>query len=99
MSVGMRPIPGIDLLPSSGPAPRVRDGVTPFMEVLAERLAQVNESQQKTKEMISDYLMGGQTSIEDLVVQMQKARTEVQLAVAVQNKAVQFYQELSRLQV
>lgn len=100
MVVEMKPITGIGGLSSSRVLTTVqRRETNPFLNVLAEYVAQINESQRKTEEMISDYLMGGGTSIEDLVVHMQKARTELQLAVAIQNKAIQFYQELSKLQV
>lgn len=100
MKVGMTPaLPDLFGVQQTEELTAARKDQGSFMSILMDRFQSINESQLAAKASIADYLQGGDTTIEDMVVNLQKARTELQLAVAIQNKAVQAYQEISKLQV
>lgn len=73
--------------------------VDSFGEVLSNALEKVNTSQVKADEMIKGFLVGDVQDIHQVTIAMGEAKIMMQLAVEVRNKAVEAYQELSRIQV
>ena len=71
-----------------------------FAQMLMDVIGEVNDSQAKAGEMRDDFLTGRPgVEIQDVIVAMEKAGTSMQLTMAVRNKVLEAYQELSRMQV
>lgn len=75
-----------------------REASKSFLDALASHLENLNDEQLKTQNMARDFIAGGNTSIEDLVVQMEQAKLHLDLTVAIRNKTIEAYQEIMRLQ-
>jgi flagellar hook-basal body complex protein FliE len=60
----------------------------------------VNDSQGKAKELQTDLLTNRRkVEIQDVMIAMEQAGTSMQLTMAVRNKLLEAYQELSRMQI
>ncbi|NTW04790.1 MAG: flagellar hook-basal body complex protein FliE [Peptococcaceae bacterium] len=70
-----------------------------FGQVLSNAIQKVNDSQVKADEMIKGFLVGDIQDIHQVTIAMGEAKIMMQLAVEVKNKAIEAYQELSRMQV
>ena len=71
-----------------------------FAQMLMDVIGEVNDSQTKFGELREDYVTGRRkVEIQDVMVAMEKAGTSMQLTMAVRNKVLEAYQELSRMQV
>jgi flagellar hook-basal body complex protein FliE len=71
-----------------------------FAHMLMDVMKEVNDSQSKVAEIQTDYMTGRRpVEVQDLMVAMEKASTSMQLTMAVRNKILEAYQELSRMQV
>jgi flagellar hook-basal body complex protein FliE len=71
-----------------------------FADMLMDVLKEVNESQGNAKEMQTDLMTGRrQVEVHDVMIAMEKASTSMQLTMAVRNKLLEAYQELSRIQI
>ena len=71
-----------------------------FAQTLMDVMNDVNDAQQKSGQMQKDFITG-QRPVEyhDLMIQMEKANTSMQLTMAVRNKMLDAYQEIDRMQV
>jgi len=69
------------------------------MDRLADAVADVNGLQQEANLQAENLATGDAESLQDVVVAVEKADLALQLTVQVTQKAVQAYQEVSRLQV
>ena len=71
-----------------------------FASTLMDVMNEVNDSQQKATQMQNDFITGQRpVEIHDLMIQMEKANTSLQLTMAVRNKMLEAYQEIDRMQV
>jgi flagellar hook-basal body complex protein FliE len=71
-----------------------------FAQMLMDVLEEVNNSQTKSKEMQTDLMTGRRkVEIHDVMIAMEQASTSMQLTMAVRNKLLEAYQELSRMQI
>jgi flagellar hook-basal body complex protein FliE len=71
-----------------------------FAQKLMDVMNEVNDAQQNAGQMQKDFITG-QRPVEyhDLMIQMEKANTTMQLTMAVRNKMLDAYQEIDRMQV
>ena len=68
--------------------------------MLMDVMKEVNDSQSKATAIQSDYMTGRRpVEVHDVMIAMEKASTSMQLTLAVRNKLLEAYQELSRMQV
>ena len=66
------------------------------MDVMKE----VNDSQAKAGELQTDFMTGRRpVEVQDVMIAMEKASTSMQLTMAVRNKMLEAFQELSRMQI
>lgn len=86
-------------IPSINKKDEKEAGVGFFGKALANALEKVNTSQLKADEMIKGFLVGDVQDIHQVTIAMGEAKIMMQLAVEVRNKAIEAYQELSRMQV
>lgn len=70
-----------------------------FSEMLCRALEEINARQQKADELARTFAAGEIEDVHQVVIAMQEAKLLLQLAVEVRNKAVEAYQEISRMQV
>jgi flagellar hook-basal body complex protein FliE len=71
-----------------------------FAHMLMDVMKEVNDSQSKAAEIQADYMTGRRpVEVQDVMVAMEKASTSMQLTMAVRNKMLEAFQELSRMQV
>lgn len=71
-----------------------------FGQQLVQAMKDVNQTQLDTKTMQEDFMTNRKpVEVHDLMIQMEKASTSMQLTMAVRNKVLEAYQEISRMQV
>ena len=71
-----------------------------FAQMLMDVLKEVNDSQNKSAEIQDDFKTGRRpVEVHDVMIAMDKASTSMQLTMAVRNKLLEGYQELSRMQI
>lgn len=91
---------GVIESPAGPAAPKLGAKGGDFAQTLMDVLKEVNSSQNEAK-MKQDDLITGRRPVEihDVMIAMEKASTSMQLTMAVRNKVLEAYQELSRIQV
>jgi flagellar hook-basal body complex protein FliE len=94
------PIGGDFKLPAltSEPKPAADTGGG-FGKVLANQIDKLSESQNVASDQAQQLATGQAKDINGVVVAVEKASLELQLAVQLRNKGVEAYQELFRMQV
>lgn len=71
-----------------------------FAQQLMSVLGEVNETQNKAGELQTDLMTGRKpVEIHDVMIGMERAGLALQLTLAVRNKVMEAYQEVSRMQV
>ncbi len=71
-----------------------------FAQMLMDVMKEVNDSQSKAAELQTDYMTSRRpVEVQDVMIAMEKASTSMQLTMAVRNKMLEAFQELSRMQV
>jgi flagellar hook-basal body complex protein FliE len=82
--------------PSSKPAKTDDD----FAQMLMDVMKEVNDSQNKATQVQNDFMTGRrEVDYHDLMIAMERASTTMNLTLAVRNKLLEAYQEISRMQV
>lgn len=71
-----------------------------FAQTLMDVLKEVNGSQQSAMQVQNDFMTGRQSvDYHDLMIAMERASTAMNLTMAVRNKVLEAYQEISHMQV
>ena len=70
-----------------------------FKNVLSSFIDQVQSSNKEAEKLTTDFIMGGDTEIHEVMIAAEKAKTDVMLLSEIKNKALDTYQELLRMQV
>jgi len=70
-----------------------------FSKLLEDNLNKVNNLQVKSNEMTEQFALGNIDNVHDVTIAAQKASTALNLTVAVQNKVMDAYNEIMRMQV
>ncbi|HEY8425810.1 MAG TPA: flagellar hook-basal body complex protein FliE [Limnochordales bacterium] len=74
-------------------------GVRPFGEILKDAVAQVNALQLEAQQMAEAVARGELTDMHRLALTVERAQLALELTVAVRNKLIEAYQEISRMPV
>ncbi|WP_258359728.1 flagellar hook-basal body complex protein FliE [Moorella sulfitireducens (nom. illeg.)] len=69
-----------------------------FSDILLEKLEEISALQQKADVLTQEYLAGKIEDVHQVVLALEEANLALQLAVQVRNRAVEAYQEISRMQ-
>ena len=94
------PISGITSAASAAPASAASSTTgAGFGDSIASALESVSEAEFAANSLAEDVAMGGETSVQQLMVAMTKASLSVDLLVQVRNRAVEAYQEIMRMQI
>jgi len=70
-----------------------------FSKLLEDNLNKVNNMQINSNEMTEQFALGNIDNVHDVTIAAQKASTALNLTVAVQNKVMDAYNEIMRMQV
>lgn len=94
----LQPMREVDLTPRN-------DGVTPgegeksFSDLLSQAINGVDETMKESDQNIQNFVAGKTDNVHDVMISMQRAQTSFQMMVEVRNKAVEAYNEISRMQI
>ncbi len=91
----------MNLLPKGDKVPSgmVQNGTKSFQELLTNALGKTNTLQREAEAKALDVAMGDAGSFHQAVVASEKAMLALQLTVQVQNKVVEAYNEVMRMQI
>ena len=70
-----------------------------FSKLLKENLNNVNKLQMQSNEITEQFALGNIDNVHDVTIAAQKASTALNLTVAVQNKVMDAYNEIMRMQI
>ena len=70
-----------------------------FGDTIMSALESVSQAEFNADALATDVALGGDTSVQELMVAMTKASLSVDLLVQVRNRAVEAYQEIMRMQI
>ena len=70
-----------------------------FGDIVAKAVEAASEAEKQADAIAQDIAIGGDSSVQDLMVAMTKAELGIDLLVQMRNKAVEAYQEIMRMQV
>ncbi len=76
---------------------KTEDNVS-FKEFLMASLQQVNDLQKDAEKKMREVVLGDARSVHEVIIATEKAALALQLLVTVQNKAIDAYHEIMRLQ-
>jgi flagellar hook-basal body complex protein FliE len=71
---------------------------TPFAELLADSIGQVNQLEAQAHSAVSGLMAGSGVDVHQAMIATEKASMAFELALAVRNKAVQAYQQVMSMQ-
>jgi len=70
-----------------------------FMDTLKDSINQVNDVQMTADQSVQDLVSGGSQDLHQAMIAVEKANVSFQLMMAVRNKILSAYEEVSRMQV
>lgn len=70
-----------------------------FKDLLQKNINKVNNMQLDANQITEDFALGKTNNIHQVMIAGEKAQTSMKLTTAIQNKAVDAYKEIMRLQV
>lgn len=70
-----------------------------FSDLLTKAINGVDETMKVSETKIQDYVAGKTDNVHDVMISMQRAQLSFQLLVEVRNKAIETYNEISRMQI
>jgi flagellar hook-basal body complex protein FliE len=70
-----------------------------FGNMLMDVIKELNASQNDAKQLQEDFMANRPVETHELMIAMERASTAMQLTMQVRNKALEAYQEISRMQV
>ncbi|PWN05171.1 flagellar hook-basal body complex protein FliE [Rhodohalobacter mucosus] len=70
-----------------------------FADMIRDAVQSVDAMQKESETGVENILAGKAENIHEVMISMQKAQLSFQLMVEMRNKAVETYQELSRMQI
>lgn len=71
----------------------------PFVEFLKQAFDEVNDLQRDAAKKIEDVALGRASSFHEVIIATEKASLALELFTQIQNKLVEAYQEIMRLQL
>lgn len=70
-----------------------------FGDMLSNAIDSVDNQMDTADQKVSDVVSGKSENIHDVMISMQKAQLSFQLMTEIRNKAIDTYQQLSRMQI
>ena len=95
---GIQPLHDVELKPRALETKPVRPE-TSFADLLSRAVGSVDGAMKESDQQIQDFIAGKTENVHDVMISMQRAQLSFQMMVEIRNKAVEAYQELSRMQI
>lgn len=70
-----------------------------FTELLKDEIAKVNQMQQEADRITRDFALGKIDNIHQVTIATEKAQLALNLTLAIQNKVIDAYKEIMRIQI
>ena len=70
-----------------------------FGDMLKSAIVSVDEANKTAESQVADVVAGKSENIHEAMISMQKAQLSFQLMVEIRNRAIETYQEISRMQI
>lgn len=70
-----------------------------FADMLSKAVGSVDEAMKVSEQTTEDFIAGKTENVHDVMISMQKAQLSFQMMVEVRNKAIEAYNEISRMQI
>ncbi|MAL16818.1 MAG: flagellar hook-basal body complex protein FliE [Balneola sp.] len=76
------------------------DGIeNSFADMLSDAISGVDNTMKASEQNMQDYISGKTENVHDVMISMQKAQLSFQMMIEVRNKAIETYNEISRMQI
>lgn len=70
-----------------------------FANMLTRAVNDVDQTMKDSEQQVQDFVAGKTDNVHDVMISMQRAQVSFQLMVEMRNKAVETYQEISRMPI
>lgn len=70
-----------------------------FADMLTNAISSVDQAMDVSDQKVQNFIAGETDNVHDVMISMRRAQISFQLMVEVRNKAVEAYQEISRMQI
>lgn len=70
-----------------------------FGDMLGDAINSVDDAKKTADQNVEDFVAGKTENVHDVMLSMEKADVSFQLMLEIRNRAVEAYQELSRMQI
>ena len=70
-----------------------------FVDLLQEKIMEANDLKIEADQLTADFLLGNTDNVHQVLIATEKARIALSLTSAVQNKVVEAYKEIMRMQL
>jgi len=92
--------PAGSLLGNEGTKPEKSEGIEiPFKDFLTQAIQDVNNLQKEAEQKIGEMALGNANSFHEIIIATEKASLALQLITQIQNKLVDAYHEIMRIQL
>src|SRR6056297_2674597 len=95
---GLQSLQDVEIKPraieTESPSPK-----TSFADVLTKAIGSVDHAMKVSEQTTEDFIAGKTENVHDVMISMQKAQLSFQMMVEVRNKAIEAYNEISRMQI
>ncbi len=92
-------LPPLTLNPTQTKASETTEATTTFKDMLGDMVSTVHNQEQQADRAIQQLHTGGEKNLHEAMISMEQADITLRYMVQVRNKALEAYQEISRLQV
>ena len=92
-------LPPLTLNPTQPKSSEVSEATTSFQDMLSNMVSNVHNQEQQADRAIQQLHAGGEKNLHEAMISMEQADIALRYMVQVRNKALEAYQEISRLQV
>ncbi|MBM9513193.1 flagellar hook-basal body complex protein FliE [Desulfogranum marinum] len=92
-------LPPLSLNPPQTKASEMSEATTSFQDMLSGMVSNVHNQEQQADRAIQQLHAGGEKNLHEAMISMEQADIALRYMVQVRNKALEAYQEISRLQV
>ena len=70
-----------------------------FSQMLGKAINGVDESMKQSEQSVQNFVTGKTDNVHEVMIDMQKAQLSFQMMIEVRNKAIETYNEISRMQI
>ena len=95
---GIRPLQESNISPER-PIKEATPSGESFSDMLTNAVGGVDETMKESEQAIQNFIAGETDNVHDVMISMQKAQLSFQMMVEVRNKAIETYNEISRMQI